>query len=74
MQSATRGLQFNVASQAVAGGCDRDRHHEPARPVVEDVDRHHDCWAPESRLVADWVTEIYVVDLSSPDQASASHS
>lgn len=74
VQPAARWLKFDVASQAVSSGRDRDDDYQTARSVVENVDRHHNSRATKGRLVSDWLAEIDVVDLPSPDQASASHS
>lgn len=40
VQPAVLRLQFDMASQSVAGGRNRDDDHHPARSVVENVDRH----------------------------------
>lgn len=74
MQNRCPRVQFDVASQPIAGGRDRDDDHQPAGAVVEDIDGHHDRGSSEGWLVTDRLAEIDVVDLSSPDQASASHS
>lgn len=74
VQPAVLWLKFDVASQAVTSGRDRYDDHQAARPVVENVDRHHHGRAAKGWLVSDWLAEIDEVDLPSPDQASASHS
>ena len=74
VQSTALRLKFDMASQAVTCGRDRHDDHQAARSIVEDVDRHHHRRATKSRLVSDRLAEIDVVDLPSPDQASASHS
>lgn len=71
---AGRWLKFDVASQAITSGRDWDDDHQTARSVVENIDRHHHRRAAKGWLVSDWLAEIDVVDLPSPDQASASHS
>ncbi len=63
VQSAARWLKFDVASQAVTSGRDRDDDHQTARSVVENVDRHHHRRAAKGWLVSDWLAEIDVVDL-----------
>ena len=73
VQTAALWLKFDVASHAVTKGRDRYDDHQTARSVVENVDRHHHCRAAKGWLMSDWLTEIDVVDLPPPDQASASH-
>lgn len=74
VQPAVLWLKFDVASQAVTNGRDRYDNHQTARSIVENVDRHHHRRAAKGWLVSDWLAEIDLVDLPSPDQASASQS
>lgn len=74
VQPAVLGLKFDVASQAVTNGRDRYDDYQTAWSIVENVDRHHHRRAMKGWPVSDWLAEIDVVDLASPDQASASQS
>ena len=73
-EPAARWLKFDVASQSVTSGSDRDDDHRTARSIVENVDRHHHRRAAKGGLMPDWLAEIDLIDLSPPDQASGSHS
>lgn len=73
-QPAATRLHLDMAPQAVGRGGDRYHHDQPARTVVQDVDRHHDRRPPERWLMTDRLAQVDVIDLSSPDHARLSHS
>ena len=73
VQPAALWLKFDMASQTVTSGRDRD-DDQAARSVIENIDRYHHRRASKGRLMSDWLAEINEVDLPSPDQARRSHS
>ena len=67
-------FELDMAAQAVRLRPNGDDGDKLARAVVQQVRRDYEGRPDKGRLVADGLTEIEVVDLSSPDQSGASHS